>query len=331
MRTERVLQQAGNLRATMLAVLLQTGALFLPGAGLVVAADKAQGNCDAVNNVREIAPGAFVREGVTEIPTRENAGAIANIGFIIGDQSVAVIDTGGSLCDGLALRAAIRKQTELPIKYVINTHVHPDHLFGNAAFADGNVELIGHRNLPRSLAERGGHYLESYKRQIGEQAIEGTQIIMPSTLVEDILRIDLGGRALVIKAHKAAHTDNDLTVHDVASGILWTGDLVFLRHIPVLDGSITGWLAVMDDLMHHEARHIVPGHGPVPAPWPEAGQNQHRYLQRLASDLRKAIGSGTGIGQASEQAAVTEQDKWRLFGDYNRRNASAAYAELEWE
>ena len=180
----------------------------------------------------QVAPGTFVRQGVTALPNPANRGGIANIGFVIGEKSVAVIDTGGSFCDGLALREAIRAKTGLPVKYVVNTHVHPDHIFGNAAFSDDGAMILAHHNLPRALAERGQFYLRSYGDQIGAEAMEGTGVVPPTRLVEDRMEIDLGGRRLMLVARPAAHTDNDLTVFDQASGILWTGDLVFRAIFP---------------------------------------------------------------------------------------------------
>jgi quinoprotein relay system zinc metallohydrolase 2 len=306
---------------------MNAASLFIV-AGLAVLATSTQAQLNPLP-VDEIAPGLFVHVGVTELMSRENEGAIANVGFIIGSDAVAVIDTGGSVSEGRRLLAAIRLRTAKPIRYIINTHAHPDHVFGNAAFLEHNPYFVGHKNLPTALAARGPFYIAAFRQIMGEGLIREVSLIPPTLLVDDTLTLNLGQRKLVLQAWPTAHSDNDLTVLDAQTTTLFAGDLVFLAHVPVLDGSLRGWLTVIDRLGLLSAQRVIPGHGPV-SDWPGGLVDERRYLDKLTTDIRALVAHGEPI-TAADAAAASERSRWHLFSDYHARNATAAFSEIEWE
>jgi quinoprotein relay system zinc metallohydrolase 2 len=277
----------------------------------------------------EIAPGIHIRRGVDEDATSANEGAIANIGFIVGREAVAVMDPGGSLVDGERLRAAIREKTKLPIRYVVMSHVHPDHIFGAGAFVADQPQFIGHSRLPDALAQRGEYYRQGLQRILGKD--RAGSVVSATLLVQDRSRIDLGARPLDITAHGIAHTDCDLSVLDRRTGTLLLADLLFVERVPSLDGSLKGWLSELQKLKTVKARRAVPGHGPASVDWPSAARDLERYLGTLRRETQQAIAQGQDIGQAAKTVALAERGKWKLFDDYNGHNVTRAYKELEWD
>ena len=125
--------------------------------------------------VTQVAPGVYVHHGEHKDINVGYGGDICNISFVIGDKGVAVIDTGGSPKVGAQLREAIRNITRLPVLYVINTHVHPDHVLGNAAFIQDHPVFVGHNKLAGFMAQRKEAYLRNQPEWVGADAA-GTEL-----------------------------------------------------------------------------------------------------------------------------------------------------------
>ena len=285
----------------------------------------------AASDLREVAPGVYVVEGAVALASPENEGAIANTSFVVGEEAVAVIDPGGSAAEGASLIELVQSVTDLPIRYVIYTHMHPDHVLGAApVVAASGAEVVAHAKLTRALAARAEHYVAGARDALGADATEGLEVVLPDHEVEDTATLDLGDRPLSLRAWPTAHTDNDLTVLDERTGTLFAGDLLFIDHLPVIDGSIAGWLAIEPELTSLPATRAVPGHGPAVVDWPAASSGQFGYLARLADSVRAQIAKGAGLAEAVE-AVPPPEGEWALVDAFHRRNVTAAFTELEWE
>ncbi len=280
---------------------------------------------------KEVSDGIYVHLGPSELPDTHNHGSIANIGFIIGDRCVAVVDTGGNPQEGYQLETALKKVTSKPVCYVINTHVHPDHIFGNIAFKKyPGVQFVGHHNLPRAMATRGGFYLERSKEQLGVE-LKPEHLIAPDIQVKKHLILDLGNRRITLTAHPTAHTDNDLTVLDQKTGVLWMSDLLFREHLPVIDGSIKGWLSELQRMEKQHYAVVIPGHGEPVYNWPQGMQAEKRYLEIVIKEVRQMIRQGRFLEEAVDEVGYSEQSRWKLFDQFHKKNVTTAFAELEWE
>jgi quinoprotein relay system zinc metallohydrolase 2 len=292
-------------------------------------------------DVKEIAEGVYVHYGKHEnfYEKEDNIGDIANLGFIIGDQSIAVIDTGGSHQVGEALKLAIKKVSKKPIKYVINTHGHQDHIFGNSAFLSEEVTIYGHYNLRKFLQERGSQYV----RQIVEAGdkVKGTSIIFPHIVIAETspdevkklsnnITIDLGNRKLLLTSYPTAHTYSDATVFDLKTKVFFVGDLVQSERLPTMDGLVKNWIKVLNEIEKVDFKIMVPGHGKIQKDNTALKQTR-TYLQVLYDDVVDALKKDIPAEKVIETAGSSEKDKWILFDRVNPGNVFRTFLRYEWE
>ena len=302
---------------------------------LLCAANTVAQSADAVKPlaVADVKPGVFVHTGALEDWGPANGGDVGNLGFVVGSRCVAVIDTGGTPAVGQALKAAIERATPLPVCYVVNTHAHPDHVLGNVAFVDTHKpapRFVDSARFAQALTAREPYWLNSLKRDFGIE-LPRASVVYPGISVDKSLDLDLGDRVLTLQGWPTAHTDNDLTVYDRRTRTLFASDLLFVRHLPALDGNLRGWIAVMADLRRLPVDTVVPGHGPVSNDWPGVMDAQAKYLGALLGDTRDALRKHLTIQQAVDSIGIAPGTSWLLTDRFHKRNVTAAYAELEWE
>lgn len=281
-------------------------------------------------SVENVGDGIYVHHGAHLDIDTGYQGDICNISFVVGSKGVAVIDTGGSLKVGSQLRRAIAKVTPLPVLYVINTHVHPDHIYGNAAFLADKATFVGHDKLAHAMDLRSEQYAKLNAKLLGDDA-KGSELVKPTLAVSSTLELDLGDRKLMLMAHPLAHTNTDISLIDSKTSTLFTGDLLFIERTPVVEGDIKGLIAEIGKLKASPAKQVVPGHGPVAKDWLVALSNAEHYLNVLLADVRASIKNDDGMEKAMDTAAASEKGKWKLFDIANRRNVNTIYHGLEWE
>ena len=250
-------------------------------------------------NLTEIAENNYVHFGKhVSIEDKDNED-IANIGFIVGTNCVAVIDTGGSISIGHKLKKSIRRITKKPICYVINTHVHYDHILGNKAFTDESPDFIGHKDLAEAINQNRDFFLNQFRNNLTSDP-KNSDIIEPNILIEKTKKLELGERSITLIPFATSHSHNDLIVIDNKTKTLWAGDLIFRERIPSLTGSLKGWLKSINKIKELDIKVVVPGHGSVASSLDEAIKQQQDYLTLLLNKTRKAINEGKFINEAME-------------------------------
>lgn len=217
----------------------------------------------AFAELTKLADNVYTYVGVKDAsPARSFA---ANAGIVIGRDGVLVVDTLISAKEGERFLADIRKVTDKPIKYVVNTHAHLDHAFGNCVFARLGATVISH-TADRKLLERVG---ADTLKNIGNFGLKpedmaGTEIVLPTLSFSDRMQIDLGDETVELIRVAPSHTEGSVVVYIPSKKLLFAGDILFTDFHPFLaDGDISGWTRTIDALLTMDVERIIPGHGPL--------------------------------------------------------------------
>lgn len=249
----------------------------------------------------------------------------ANQCFILLENSVLVFDSGFSLPQARTLDRAIRSVTDRKVRYLINSHDHSDHAFGNSYFwkkySTAGLTIVSHEVCKDRLIEKGPGRLEEYKKIRGmERSLESIEIRSPDTTYSDpAVRIEIDGKKLVLShPPTGAHTLGDTVMFLPQQDTAFSGDVIWNRFFPNLeDANLEGWISYLDDIDLNTYAKIVPGHGELCGP--EGVTEFRKYLGTVQSNLRKLDSKHRTAQELRSCFLVPGSENWKLSSiiDYN--------------
>lgn len=217
----------------------------------------------ALADLTKLADGVYSYVGAKDASPANSFAA--NAGIVIGRDGILVVDTLISAKEAQRFLADIRKVSDKPIKYVVNTHTHLDHAFGNCVFARQGAVIISHTADCKLLERVGAETLKNAGNfGLKPEDMAGTEIVCPTLTFSDRLTIDLGGETAELIRVAPSHTEGSVIVYLAAKKLLFAGDILFTDFHPYLaDGDIPGWTRTIDEILAMDVERIVPGHGPL--------------------------------------------------------------------
>ncbi|HSO07821.1 MAG TPA: MBL fold metallo-hydrolase [Pelomicrobium sp.] len=279
----------------------------------------------------QVAPGVYAVIGELGGRTYENEGLNANVGFIVTDEGVVVVDSGASYQSARKLHEAIRRTTDRPVKWVINTGGQDHRWLGNGYFREQGAEIIAHAKAKADMEARGADQLAALAPVLKEK-LDGTRAVLPTRTFTDRLVLAPGGREIQVIHFGAGHTPGDSVVWLPKERVLFTGDLVYVERllgvIPV--SSVKSWLAAFDAMAKLEPRTVVPGHGAV-CDLGKARRDTYDYLVLLRTHMKKAVADFVDLQRAIDSLDQSAFARLANYDDLKGGNASRAYLEAEAE
>lgn len=269
-----------------------------------------------------------IGQGVYAAISPDHSKAGSNAGFIVWSHSVLVVDTFMTTDAAKELLAEIRKVTNMPVRYVVNTHYHLDHTGGNAVFAEAGAIIVAHRNVYPWLRTENLKFFGPSPKPEEKARVES--LVLPDILYSDAIDLYLGARLIQVR-YMPGHTGGDSVVIVPDANVVFGGDLVWQKHLPnLIDASTQPWIQTLDQLLHeHPSATFVSGHGGLATP---ADVSDFRgYLTTLRTDIAKAQSDGKSGQELVEKVTALlkeEYGQWGFFEHFVSRNIQQTADEL---
>jgi glyoxylase-like metal-dependent hydrolase (beta-lactamase superfamily II) len=269
-----------------------------------------------------------IGDGVYAAISGDDSKAGSNAGFIVGSNCIVVVDTFEKVEAARELLAAIRKVTNLPVRYVVNTHYHLDHTGGNAVFRDAGATIIAQRNVRDWLRTENLKFFGANPKPEQKAEVEG--LVLPDLVYSDALDIYAGSRLVQVR-YMLGHTGGDSVVLVPDANVVFGGDLVWQKHLPnLIDASTAAWIKTLDTLLaQHPTVVFVSGHGDLAG---AADLHDFRqYLVTLRADVAQAQAqgkSGNELVKAITAELKPTYGQWGFFDYFIAHNIEQTADEL---
>jgi glyoxylase-like metal-dependent hydrolase (beta-lactamase superfamily II) len=268
--------------------------------------------------------------GPLDGPSKKNQGYRMNLAFVVGNNAVAVLETGYTEAMGEAMLAHIHAITDKPVKYAVNTNSQPDRFMGNSAFRRAGATIIAHKDSAKRMAAQGANYAGNIERILELPAGSVKIPKAPDRIIDSKTELDLGGVTVVLDNFGPAHTPAQLVAAISADKVVYTGDMLYAQRLLAIntEGNIKSWLAAFDRLKQFGDVIFIPGHG-QPGPLKDFDFPTRQYLELLYTHMQKKVDEGVDLQDAIDSLDQSRFSKLDNFKDLAGRNASRAYLEQE--